>query len=258
MGLQGVRVLVTRPAGQADAFQEVLAEAGACPLHYPALAILPLSPDDDSPEARAARACMLDADRFDTAIFVSTNAVEAGLAWMEHFWPQWPQGLRCIAIGAATARALAAHGLFALAPGEAENTEALLTLPELQHMAGRRVMIVRGVGGRAAMAQALRDRGAEVRFCEVYRRALPTGAPPLGEWLARERVQCLTAASGETLENMVTLAADAPGRLLALPVVVPGARVVALARDLGFCRVLEAVNASPGAMLEALRAGITE
>lgn len=252
--LGGLRVLVTRPGPAAAELCAALSAAGAVPVAFPALAIEPVPPGDASPEGRRIAAALLEFDRVDIALFVSVNAVHAGMDWLEHYWPQLPVGVQWLGVGQATARALEARGVaVADIPGRAENSEALLALPALQQVSGRRALIFRGSGGRPHLAEALRARGARVDYCEVYRRALPVPQRPLAAVLAEAQVQALTAASGETLENMLTLAGDAVDALRALPVVVPGERVAGLARARGFRRVLVAVNASAGATVEALR-----
>lgn len=247
-----LRVLVTRPGAAADELAGALRQAGVEPVLFPALAIAPLSPDEPGEAARRVKSQIMEFDRVDIAIFISMNAVAAGLDWLEHYWPQLPLGIAYYAVGAATARALAARGVAASSPGGAENSEALLALPGLQGIAGKRVMIFRGEGGRETLAERLRERGALVDYCEVYRRVLPQPAQPLSALLAGGSVDVLTAASGETLENMLTLAGSERAALCRLPVVVPGARVAELARGLGFGEVITAANATASATLSAL------
>jgi uroporphyrinogen-III synthase len=55
-------------------------------------------------------------------------------------------------------------------PAEGSDTEALLAMPQLAHISGQRVLIVRGVGGRELLADVLVERGAQVQLAEVYTR----------------------------------------------------------------------------------------
>lgn len=252
MALQGLRVLVTRPGAAAGQLAEALRQAGAQPLLFPALAIEAVAVDEPGQASQAIKTQILDFDHNQIAIFISMNAVSAGLDWLEHYWPQQPVGIDYYAVGAATARALAARGVQARSPGGAENSEALLALPALQQLHGQRVLIFRGSGGRETLAQQLRERGAQVAYCEVYRRVLPSPEQPLAALLANSSIDILTAASGETLQNMLTLAGAERQTLLRLPVVVPGPRVAGLARQLGFAEVISSVNASPTATVSAL------
>ena len=78
-----------------------------------------------------ARQQILQLDRYQQLIFISTNAVHSGLAWINLYWPQFPQGLNCSAIGKATAAALAEYDLHAAHDALSMNSEALLALPRI-------------------------------------------------------------------------------------------------------------------------------
>ena len=67
--LRGLRVLVTRPAHQADDFCAGLEREGARAIRFPAIAIGP------PPDAAAVAAIAASLARFHLAIFISVNAV---------------------------------------------------------------------------------------------------------------------------------------------------------------------------------------
>ena len=67
--LQGLRVLVTRPEGQAAGLINALTQAGAEVIHYPVLEIEAI---EDNP---AQQAILSDLSQFKALIFISTNAV---------------------------------------------------------------------------------------------------------------------------------------------------------------------------------------
>jgi uroporphyrinogen-III synthase len=115
---------------------------GARPLVFPALAIEDLAWSDRIERSIAHLA------QASWAIFVSANAVDKGLAAAQRAGA-WPVQARVAAVGEATAQALHAGGFRdVLAPRERHDSEALLELPQLRHVAGERVMIFRGQGGR--------------------------------------------------------------------------------------------------------------
>jgi len=242
--LSGVGVLVTRPAGQAENLCRLVEQAGGRAIALPAAEIVPVS---DVEPVRA----LLAAD-WDLMIFVSRNAVE-------HALPLLPGGrlpLDCTvaAVGQATARALAAAGREPdLVPGGRFDTEALLAMEALEDVLGFRVLIVRGVGGRATLGETLAKRGARVSYAEVYRRERPQvdPAPLLAHW--RQDIQVVTATSDDILQNLIELFGSA-GRelLLGTPLVVVSERTAELARSLGFGRIEIAERAGDEEILAAL------
>ena len=250
--LHGKRILLTRPAHQSAGWQQTLTEAGA---HCDSIPMLAIAPVSDPAGIQAIKNLILDFDQFDHAIFVSQNAVQYGFDWLESYWPQLPQGPRFYAIGAATARAIAAHG------PEPErdcrqgsmDSEALLALSALQSPAGARVIIFRGQGGRTLIGDTLEQRGARVDYCELYQRLLPTeAATNLAEYTHTPDV--ITVHSGETLENLQHCLVQARRQpFFAIPLVCPSARVAAQANALGFTRAIAASNAGDAAMFAAVR-----
>ncbi len=108
----------------------------------------------------------------DLYVFISPNAVTfAGRLLEGH---SLPDGARLAAVGSGTAQALQQAGFKVdLLPDARFDSEGLLALPELSRLAGRRVVIVRGEGGRPLLGDELRARGADVVYAEVYRRSRP-------------------------------------------------------------------------------------
>lgn len=245
--LAGVGVLVTRPAPQADELCALIEAAGGRALRFPTLAINPAA------DTAAARAALAALEHYDLVIFVSANAVEQALALRPP--ADWPAGLRCAALGAGTARALARFGLsvWLVAPPP-HDSEALLAMPELQALTGRRVLIIRGVGGRELLGETLRARGAAVNYAEVYQRTRPDSDTRdiLAAW-TRGAVDVVTVTSGEALHNLIAMLGDSNrARLLATPLVVVSGRMVQQALALGFSRPRLAEAAGDAALMAAL------
>ena len=238
--LAGVGVIVTRPARQAAGLTRQLAALGATPIIFPAIVILP--PADRAP-LDAVHAAL---DQYDIAIFVSANAVEYGAPAPEI----WPAKLLALAPGPGTAAALTAIGIAETRiPATTFDSAGLLALPELRDVAGIRVVIFRGDGGRADLGDTLRERGATVTYVECYRRAAPaTGAAGLGDVLREGRAHALTLTSSEGLDNLCALLpAEDLDRLRRVPAFVPHPRIAQHARDLGFVPV-ETGGADTGLM----------
>lgn len=248
--LRGKRILTTRPAHQSRGWCQLLQSAGAEVDCIPMLAIEPI---DSGPGWQALKRRILDFDRIDHAIFVSQNAVQLGCDRLEDYWPQLPQGPRCYAIGAATARALRSRGIECASGGDAMDSEALLSLPALQPVEGQRVLIFRGSGGRTLIGDTLRARGARVDYCELYRRTLPAdAAEQLKDYTGQP--DAISVHSGETLANLaLCIRRAARDALFEVAIVCPSHRVAEQAKALGFGCAVAAQNAGDEAMLAALQ-----
>ena len=194
---------------------------------------------------------------YSLAVFISPNAVDYALPAILARGP-WPAGLLPAAVGQGTVRALAAHGVAGcVAPRERFDSEALLELPELAagQVAGKRVAIFRGDGGRELLAETLRERGAEVDCVTCYRRSGPADGvkPLLTAWRAG-KLDALTVSSSEGLRYLVDLL-DAEGRryLQKTPVFVPHARIAENARALGLSNII-LTDAADAGIVAGLRA----
>jgi uroporphyrinogen-III synthase len=246
--LGGRGVLVTRPAGQAETLCDLIRAAGGQAIPFPTLEIAPVA--DPGP----ARDVL--AQPWDLMVFVSRNAVELALDLIASTAGAgvWPEVRLIAAVGRATAAALEAAGRAPdLVPAERFDSETLLALPQLAGLAGGRVLIVRGEGGRALIGEVLQERGAEVHYAEVYRRVCPRIDPGdlLGRWPSE--VHLLTATSDEVLLNLHQILGPKGLPLaLATPLVVISARTAETAARLGYRQVRVADRAEDGAILEAL------
>jgi uroporphyrinogen-III synthase len=244
--LNGAGVLVTRPAEQADKLCRLIAACGGRPIVFPALEIRPTA------DPETARILLTDVDGWDLLVFVSRNAVAFARRLLGK--PGLPRGQRLAAVGRATAEALAdAWRAPDLVPTDRFDSETLLAMDELQSMAGKRVLIVRGHGGRALLGDTLTARGAEVAYAEVYQRVRPDADPlPLLRRWANE-VHWVTITSNEILQNLsAVLGPEGAPLLRQTPLVVISERMGAQARRLGCARVRVAAKAEDEAILATL------
>jgi len=212
--------VVTRPREHASGLARLIEGAGGRALLFPAIEIEPLD-------------CPALLEQYDLAIFVSPSAVQHA--------PAMPAGV-VFAVGPGTRRELERRGVHAVAPAQGADSEALLALPALQDVAGKRIVIVRGQGGRELLGDTLAARGARVTYAQCYRRVRPAAdARRLRQALARGEIHAVTISSAEGLDNLLDIlgAADS-GMREALAWVVPHARVAAHARARGLAQVLVA------------------
>ncbi len=219
--LVGVGVLVTRPQHQAQGLCRLIEAEGGSAVRFPALDILPVA---DRP---AIRASVGPVDRYQLVVFVSANAVHFGAELLGQ-----RRELRIAAIGRATSHALNAAGYrVAVLPSGGSDSESLLASPELQQMAGQRVLIVRGKGGRELLADTLAARGAEVTCAEVYERRPATPSRESLEELEtawrQGGIDAYTATSSELLEALVGIVTPRCRELMDSTALLTGAARVA-------------------------------
>jgi uroporphyrinogen-III synthase len=242
-------VVVTRPAHQAGPLLELIEAEGGHAVSFPTLEIRP--PRDPRFLEKAVR----DLHTYDVAIFVSPNAVTHAVPTLLARGPL-PPDLRIAAVGRGSARALQQLGVEThIVPTARFDSEALLQTPELQNVAGKRVVIFRGDGGREILAGGLAARGADVDYVECYRRTCPdTDDRLLAEHWARHQLDVFVVTSNAALLNLFTLVDTARrDALLHTPMVVISRRMADECRHLGWrAAVVVAEQASDGGLLDAL------
>ena len=226
-------MVVTRPAGQATHLAELLVGLGAHPILFPVLSIGDL--DDIKPLHDIA----LRLDEFQFAIFISPNAVNKSLEQVLRH-RGWPVHVRAATVGLSSEQALARHGITnVLAPSGRFDSEALLDLPELHEVAGKRIVIFRGDGGRELLGGVLRERGAEVVEVASYRRSKPEsdGALLLKHWENRT-LDAIIVTSSEGLRNLFDMVGKlGQAWLRKTPLFVPHQRIADQAGILGLSMI---------------------
>lgn len=241
--LAGLKIAVTRPRDQAVQLAQRIEQAGGIPLLFPLLDIAPVQ------DQQALREQLSRLAQFDLTTFISPNAVQYGMAAIRAAGGL-PRALRIATIGQGSAKALRELGIAdVIAPAERFDSEGLLALPELQDVAGWRVLILRGDGGRELLGDTLKARGATVEYAACYRRsklqqdvaALLEAAP-----------DALTVTSSEALEHLWQMPGDAQrDSLCGIPLFVPHERIAGLARRQGWRQVL-LTGAGDDGLLSAL------
>ena len=240
--LRGRRIVLTRPAGQNKRLAGLVRAAGGEPVIFPAIEIREL--DDPAPLLEVVNRL----DRYDLAVFVSPNAVDRAMTAIRSR-REWPPTLRAATVGKASEQALARHGVTeVIAPSGRFDSEALLEMPALAAVGGKRVVIFRADGGRELLGDTLRTRGASVDYVECYRRARPDAdAGPLVRALARGEIDAVAVSSSEGLRNLLEMVGDAGRPLLRrTPLFAPHARIAEGARALGCERVIETAPGDEG------------
>lgn len=249
--LAGVGVLVTRPAHQAGNLARLIENAGGIAIRFPTIDIVPpVDPD-------RLLSIFDHLAEFDLAIFISPNAVEQAFSWLRSSRRPWPETLPVVCVGRASADAMAEQGVSAAMPSQRFDSEALLELPMLQDMTGKRIVIFRGVGGRELLGNTLTARGAAVTYAECYRRVRPSAdAGELIDAWRHGEIQIVSLTSAAGLRNLYDMIGETGrGWLLDTPVVVLSQAQATICRDFGWrAATLVATEASDEAILETLKA----
>lgn len=240
--LQGLGVVVTRPSQQSQPLCDKIAQLGGNAIPFPTLEIQPIVPAPAIP------------DNQDIILFISPNAVRIGLPLL----PPPPLLPLVGAVGLGTANLLRARGVSVeIVPGKRCDSEGLLEHPLLQEPLGKRILIIRGQGGRTLLSETLATRGALVRYVEVYRRYLPNIDPaPLLKRLNND-IHLIYASSNETLDNLFALlGAQAAERLRRIPLLMVSERGMKHARTLGCETIFCANGAGDEAAISAMLAWV--
>ena len=236
--LAGLNIVVTRPREQAAQLAQRIAQAGGKAILFPLLEISPVA------DPQPLRALIARLHEFDLAIFISPNAVsygmEAALAA-----GAWPAKLKIATVGQGSAKALRELGVKeVIAPQDKFDSEALLALPELQKVAGWRVVIFRGDGGRKLLDDTLKARGAIVEYAACYQRAKPQQDVST---LFAAVPHAITVTSSEALRHLWDML-DEPNRvrLSSVPLFVPHTRIAGAAHELGWRDVVTTAGGDDG------------
>lgn len=231
--LAGLGILITRPAHQSEHLADLIRQAGGKPILFPALEIV------DVADLQPLNALIDRLGQFDLAIFISPNAVNKAMNLIRA-QRSLPVRLQIAAIGKGSAKVLAQYGVQeVITPKQRFDSEALLALPQMQAVAGKRVVIFRGDGGRELLGDELSRRGALLEYAECYRRQKPQAdnGKLLYLW-ARNELNAITVTSSEVLHNLFDLVGKLGQQWLKkTPVFVPHARIYETAQEMGLQQV---------------------
>lgn len=206
--LFGQRVVITRPAAEAEPLAWTLEDLGADIIEVPLIRIAPTS-DPAALEAAARRA-----REFDWIAFASANAARAffGAMFRAKLDIRELAGARLAAVGEETAMALRSlHLRPDLVPAKFTGEALAAAFREID-MTGKRVLLPRGNLGRPTLEQSLSRGGALVEVVEAYRTEAETGDPFGGrERLAEEGADWVTFASPSAAEQWFAQGIACPG-----------------------------------------------
>lgn len=199
-GLEGLRVLVTRP--EAGELRSLLEAAGATVASIPVIRLVPLLT-----EARRRRLVdEVGAGAYDLVVFTSANAVRQ-LALV----PPPAAAVGLFAIGPGTSAAARALGWDPAPLPERYVAEALAEVLVRRGVTGKRVLLPRAAGARPVLPRELMRAGALVDSVDLYAAEPdPASAAPLAAELVAGAPDWVTFTSSSTVTAFIALAGATP------------------------------------------------
>jgi uroporphyrinogen-III synthase len=166
-------LVITRPIGQSMGLLKLLSQQMP-QLHLMHLPLLSIVPNENELEGKRLRDLV---ESVDLAIFVSPNAIECGMRLLAK---DWPIRLPLAVVGGGSAETLkhrgitAEHGYTVYCPKDPKNWDSEGLWAELnqlpQDWKSKKILFVKGAGGREWLAEHFLDAGAQIYSVNTYRR----------------------------------------------------------------------------------------
>lgn len=237
-------ILNTRPKHQATNLTQQIQRLGGTVFHLPLMQIEPIvfSP--------------VKLTNVDYVIWTSANAVACFFKGR----PTIIDTFSCtvIAIGSATKAALAHHiTTIPLCPSQF-SSEGILSMPELQQINNKKIVIISGENPKSLLNNALQKRGAivETIFC-YQRKKIEYDLSTLFPEILRANINVIVCTSGDNFSHLIHLfqQPDHKNWLLSKTLCVVNAAMKQNALALGFQSILQAENATDESILAAIAYG---
>ncbi|ROV58691.1 uroporphyrinogen-III synthase [Vibrio ponticus] len=238
-------VLVTRPGKQGLALCRQLEELGVKAIHHPLITI-------QAGEQLSSLKQQLPLA--DIIIAVSQHTVEFTHQALTNANLSWPKSATYLAVGQKSAHFLSKAANQKVHYPEVSDSENLLNLPLLQQVSGKRIVILRGNGGRELIYETLRERGAIVEYCEVYKRENLAFHSEIAVpfWQDSQIKQLIITSSGQLSFFIEQIAPQYRDWIFQLVLLVPSERIAIEARRVGFQTVVNTGSASNKDLLASL------
>tara|TARA_Y100001956_G_C4127714_1_gene191265 strand:- start:3282 stop:4025 length:744 start_codon:yes stop_codon:yes gene_type:complete len=243
-------VLVTRPGEQGHALCQQLNDAGINALHHPLITIQPGS------ELSTLHKHLADCE---IVIAVSQHAVNYSQQFLQYQNQVWPDRVTYHAVGQKTAHVLSKVTQQKVHYPEIGDSEHLLQLDTLTRVKDKKIVILRGNGGRELIYDTLITRGATVEYVETYKRENIAFRSDLlvPIWQDKQITQLVITSSGQLEYFVAQLSASDMVWLKTLQLYVPSKRIVQEALKLGFEKVINTYSASNKDLLATLQSTAT-
>ena len=239
MSLNNKRILITRPNEQADYLSGLITNHGGISVRFPTVEIQPLDKTNELMK------CFDEISNYDFIIFISRNAAKIAI---EKFFRNIDliRNIQLVAIGPSTAKILSDNNLENIIfPHNNVDSEGLLSLEEMQsnNIFDKKVLIIRGVGGRELLAENLNKRGGTVNCIEIYERKLPAyGKHEIKEAWHDNNPDAVVVTSNEVVNNLVLLLENDTKKLFSTPLITMSERIADYAKHKGFISKISVVR----------------
>jgi uroporphyrinogen III methyltransferase / synthase len=247
--LKGKRVLVTRPEGQAEELVALLDAAGALPIVFSAIEIVP--PHEWGAVDRA----IAQLRGYDTVIFTSVNGVRFFCRRMMEsaVGTEALNRLTVCAIGSRTAAELKDRGVRVDVVPEKFQAESIIDALRKRGIAGKRFLLPRAERAREVLPEEIQKSGGHIDVVTVYRTIVGNAdRNTLIGLLLEKSIDAVTFTSSSTVEYFVELIAGNTGLLLGCVIASIGPITADAAASLGIkTDVMPEEYTAPG-LLEAL------
>lgn len=229
--IKPLRILNTRPFGQNQHLSQAIQRAGGHVIELPALII--------EPTAHTWLSTL--PQQVHQNIFISRNAVHFFFKTIDQNNWTLPCDSLVLAIGQATTQALNQYGIDDVRQPSQADSEHLLALESLQHIADQTILLVKGEQGRDLIETTLKARDANLVTVEVYRRRMPNYDQQYIDSLWHEdAVDIILLTSEQALHHLFDLfRKEARPWLCHKRYVVFSARLAAIATTFGIKHVIQ-------------------
>lgn len=249
--LLGIRVMVTRPASQAEGTLGRLRELGAETISFPAIQI---EPPLDSAQLNRALGSLTE---FDWVVFTSANGVRSTTAAMRALGVPWEalSARKIAVIGPATSQALT-ESLRAPDVMPAQFVSEAIS-DSIADVTGSRFLLLRADNARPNLADDLRARGAIVDEVAAYRVVRSQAGSRLDESAAPDYIALTSAAATEhTLGRLTEAGLESWMRTASLVCI--GPVTAAKVRELGLTADLVAREYTSDGLIDAIVDHVTQ
>lgn len=242
-------VLVTRPTERGKDLVDLLTQSGIFALHLPLLNIEAGQELNHLPQ----RLAQLNPN--DYIFAVSRNAIYYAQQTLQQVGLPWRKDLVYFTVGKNSAEFFCSHLETAVFyPLTQESSEGLLSRPEMQQLNGKKILILRGNGGREYFAEQAILRGAEVETLECYRRTPITyNNAEQVSLCQRVGIDSIVVTSSEILHYLIDFVPESEHNWLKnCQLITVSERIANIAKQKGWKKIKISTNADNQSILNTL------